>query len=109
MQTHKIFLSFKENRDYIQGPDLFNNMLSHFNDKTLSDIYFTIHKQIKNDQGQIYISKNSNELKNLPFVMNATTSLLANEEKYWLAYSFEDENPKEMIHNRYDESILIKL
>lgn len=55
MQTHKFSLSFKENRNYIQGPDIFNEMLRHFTDKELTEIDFSIHRLSLNHQGHIFL------------------------------------------------------
>lgn len=107
MQTHKFSLSFKENRNYIQGPDIFNEMLRHFTDKELTEIDFSIHRLSLNHQGHIFFTRDLDEFKSQAHLGHATASLSANTQKYWISFFFEKEPSQNVVYQPYDESILI--
>jgi len=109
MQIHNVSLSFKANRNYIHGTDLFNELLSYFTEKNLTNINYTIHKLIENNHGHIYIADTAEEFKYLLPISNATIRLCADEKMHWVAFLFADEPPINSIRYMYDENNLIKL
>lgn len=109
MQIHNITLPFKENRTYIQGPDLFNVLMDYFPEETLTDITCTLHKLIKNNHGQMYISDSLQEFKNVAKGSSATIYLNAAGTSYWIAFMFAEEMPVNSVRLAYDENLLIRL
>jgi len=109
MQINNISLSFKANRNYIHGTDLFNELLCYFPEKNLTNINYTIHKLIGNNHGQVHIAENPDEFKILIPMSNATVCLCADGKTYWVAFLFADEIPINPSRSVYDENLLIKL
>lgn len=60
MQTHEICLTFKEQRDYIQGTDVFNQILYFFPEK-ITHIRLDLKKIIKGNQGLMHITHDLEE------------------------------------------------
>jgi len=65
MDVKPVSFKFKGGRDYVQGPDLFNEMMKVFADKKLSNIRFTAHDFIRVPKGLLYSTISKEELSEI--------------------------------------------
>ena len=108
MEVKSISFIFKGERNYVQGPDLFNEMMQVFMGKELSNIRFTAHEFISVPKGLIYSSIEKEELNE---IKNADTRCQLNVDgiTQWLAISADTKaNSIEIKRQEYDEEKLIK-
>lgn len=108
MQTHNFILPFKGNRTYIQGPDIFNEMVKYFINNKVTDCHFTIHKMSMNNEGTVYFTTSLEEFKTITQPPHATGSLNVDGKKYWAAVLFKDEQLENTVRVPYDEQLLIE-
>jgi len=75
MHAKKIEIPFKEDRAYVQGPDLYNAMMAEISAKKISDIHFSVHAFLRKNQCRIYKTDTLLETKpSLPLPAHLTTN-----------------------------------
>ena len=105
MLNNEIPFKFKEKRNYIHGPDLFNETVKVFGLESVSHINLAFHELVTADVGTIHISENLSEIKSLS-LPQVSGCLMKDQTKYWLAYTFSDKTSSESLRVEYDESLV---
>jgi len=62
MQKIEVTFRYKGDRDYIQGPDMFNMFMRQFSEKNINMIRFSVHGFIKQVTCELYVSTDKTDL-----------------------------------------------
>lgn len=106
MEVKNIEFQFKGTRKYIQGPDIFNEMIMQSNCSNPSNIRFTAHGFINSSHCKLYLTLLKEELNDLTDI-RARCQFFENSIPYWLAVEQEMEDTTSALRVEYDEEKVI--
>lgn len=106
MKTIPISFTFKGERTYIQGPDIFNKIIDNLEEGKITDVRFTAHNFIQVPQGSMFLSENSEEISKLAEV-NTRCQLKVNGINKWVVVNadnrFKSGSGVDIAREEYDE------
>jgi len=109
VEIKQIDFKYKGERDYIQGPDMFNTLMDTSKSTAIySNIHFTIHDFVRTARCQLYVTDNNESLDTLDDIA-VRCQLDIDAITHWLAIAplANDNTIKERY--AYDESEIISL
>jgi len=105
MKIRKCTFPFKGNRNYVQGPDLFNEMMVGFPENKPSKIRFSAHGFLNVPSCSLFISSSKMEIDELEEI-NTRCQLSLGEETLWMALAGGEEGG-EVSRQDYDEAKVV--
>lgn len=108
METKDIEFQFKGARKYIQGPDIFNAMMTLSNHLNPSNIRFTAHDFISSPHCKLYLTEFKDELNEVAGI-RARCQFAENGVMYWLAVVQESGDTSLALRTEYDEGKITSL
>jgi len=97
-----IEFGFKGERNYIQGPDLVNGVLSYFSEAVIENVKFSIHGFINTP----YCTLSVYETAPKNHIGQFRGSLSCNERKLWVEITVQDQRSGTGNRSLYDESAI---
>lgn len=108
MKVRQIEFPFKGTRNYIQGPDIFNAMISARANTVINNIRFTVHDFVRSHLCQLHLTESKDALNNLQNI-RARCQYDENGITHWLALTKADGDAASAGRYEYNEEPLIAL
>ncbi len=99
---------FKGSRNYVQGPDIFNEILTFFSSEEISDLQLNIYKVIRSQICKAYFSNSESQIRNIE-QYEAQCTLKVNGELTWVRIVSKSDNQAAIISYPYDEEKVLSL
>ena len=105
MEEVKVRFQYKGDRDYIQGPDMYNEMLKPFINNNVCEIGFSAHSFLQEPSGYLCVSDNKQDIDSIKNI-KARMQFRKNEDMVWLAL-LERKNDEPVSRVEYEEQLVI--
>jgi len=105
MIKKELEFTFKGERQYVQGADIYNAMINQFRGKEITNIYFSIHDFIRSKDCLLYISDDpANVGTDRNYPARCRVRVDGGEKYLFLEEDIKDKGPVERYD--YDESVI---